>query len=146
MLSSGTLRGSIEQFADSGGLPPNKIFAVLALEKIGTSSAFEALTEAANSHNNIEIRGLSIQAIGKTCYQHARRGEFTPGTSVVAALIQNLDNPTFLAAAQRPVSQIAQEGLVRWLGLDFGDPQFSEARKTKDGEAEMSAADYARQW
>ncbi|MGB2869517.1 MAG: hypothetical protein WBD36_13765 [Bacteroidota bacterium] len=146
LLFSQTLRGSQQEYADSGGLPPNKIFAVLALEKIGTSAAFEVLTEAAVSYVNVEIRGLSIQALSKSCYQHARKGEFIPLTSVVAALIQNLDNPTFIAATQGPVSQIAQEGLVRWLGLDFGDPQFREARKIDKGEAEISAAEYARQW
>ncbi|MGB2867413.1 MAG: hypothetical protein WBD36_03090 [Bacteroidota bacterium] len=146
LLFSQTLRGSQLEYPDSGGLPPNRIFAVLTLEKIGTAAAFEVLTETAKSHSNPEIRGLSIQAISKTCYQHVRKGEFEPNKSVVEALIQNLDSPTFIAAAQRPIGQIAQEGLVRWLGLDFGDPEFSEARKTSGGQTEMSAAEYARQW
>lgn len=112
---------------------PNKLFAVLALDSIGTQSAMVALLRTADIHPNPEIRGFALNAIADQYYQltdtsKAKQVKFQPDTAVVRILVYNAGDSTYIGYLQKTIGRIVHEALVQLLGLDFSDPQFKEAR------------------
>ena len=128
LLFSETIRGAKRQPSDTGGFVPNKVAVVLALEGIGTEQSFAVLVRAANSHKNSEVRGVALNALSTVYYRQAQQENLIPDSDVIEALVKSLDDEAYVRLLQKPVRQIAQEGLLKWVGLDFGDPQFEEAR------------------
>jgi hypothetical protein len=149
LLFSETITGSQgDQFGEMV-LPVNKVYAVLALEAIACDSGGNALSTAAliqvaNSHTNPEIRGVALNSIANVYYKKVVHEKLLPNMNVIGALVQNASDTTFVFHYQRPIDQIVQEGLIHWLGLDFGDPQFYDMR-TKNGK-KTSVEEFCKHW
>ena len=130
-------------------IAPNRIFPVLALEKISTPGAIAALLRAAESHPNIEIRGIALNSIAKTYNDKIPKEDITPDKVIISVLMGSVEDSTYIGYLQKTTGQIAEEGLLQWLGKDFGELQIDEA-KEKVGDKEpvvrMSVSEYRRQW
>jgi hypothetical protein len=128
-------------------LMPTKIFALSVLETIGSPAAIAILLQSVSSDKSPLIRAYALNALSKTYYKKVQTENLTPGINVIGVLFQNVDDPTYIGDFQKSISQISYEGLMRWTGLDFGDPCFADAR-TKAGGAEgpLSPEAYRKLW
>jgi hypothetical protein len=172
LLFSETIHGSKQPVnnpaVDTIVIYPNKLYPVLALDSIGTQNAIAALLRAADVHTNPEVRGFALNAIANQYCQFidtskAKRIKFQPDKMVIRILVNNAGDSTYIGYLQKTIDRIAHEALVQLLGMNFGDPQFKEARikaakgKVKmtgeqlspdqvEGQPEETAANYARLW
>lgn len=144
LLFSELTFGSQRYPDDTGVSSAFKTYPVLALEAIGSPQATSALVEVANSQTNVEIQGIALNAIANTYYRTVRRDGLIPDKTIVVPLVEHADDSRYVGYYQKAISQIVQDGIIQWLGMDFGDPQFEGARK--EGGKEISAAAYGRQW
>jgi hypothetical protein len=146
LLLDASIRSS-ETAMDTGWAVPNRMFTIKALEGIGGRSAFGALTVAAGTHPEPEIRALAMNALAGKYYQVTRTLNESPDPTIVQAFLANTDDNTYVGHLQRSVGSIALEGLTVWLGIDFGDPKYEQARLTSSRDSkEVSAGKYARIW
>jgi hypothetical protein len=147
ILFSESIRSSRPGTIEGEMMNPNRILVALALEKIGSMKAFDVLIEAAMTHNNVEVRAVALNIINTSYNAKVKSEILKPKKVVVDALLRNSDDSTFIGYLQKPVCQIAQEGLMIWLGLDFGDPIFQdECVKAGKDQKKTSATEYSRLW
>jgi len=104
-------------------LKPNKLYAVMALEGIGSGAAYAVLLVAAQSNPNLNVRGFALNALACTYHNGTILARFTPGKEVVHLFLNNVDDTTKVAYLHRSFGQIAREGLINWTGWDMGEPQ-----------------------
>jgi hypothetical protein len=141
------IRSSRPQPISGEMMPPNRVLVVLALEKIGSPDAFDALIRAATTHANPEIRAVALNIINTSYNKKMKSEKLKPQKELVDALLRNADDSTYIGYLQKPVNQIAQEGLMIWLGLDFGDPVFADERlKASKNGKEATAPECGRLW
>ena len=129
-------------------IAPNRIFPVLALEKISTPGAIAVLIQAAESHSNLEIRSIALNFIANKYYEKIQKEDITPDKKIIQLFMGSVEDSTYIGYLQKTTGQIAEEGLLQWLGKDFGELQIDEA-KEKVGDvnpAVMSVSEYRRQW
>jgi len=130
----------------SGDLP-NKTIVATALEAIGTSRALQALVPVADSSGDIELRAVALEALVKSYYPRVLSDRLTPSKDAVCAFFANAGDTSYVGFLQKHVDEISQEGLVAWLGLDFGDPAFADARQKAGANGdELPASEYAKLW
>ncbi len=151
ILFSERVRSSQAVPVDTGDssfdFPQGRFYAVSALVTIGSDSAMIVLVQAAVTHKLPEIRAFALNAVAKTYYDKVRSEGLTPAENILDVLFRCADDPTYDGTLQKTVSQIASDGLVCWLGLDFGDPQFKEARiKAGGGQQEMAPETFRQLW
>jgi hypothetical protein len=104
-------------------LHPKMLFAVLALEGIGTQAAYIVLTQTVQTHPDVEVRGEALNALAVTYHGADQVARFVPDKELIHLFLQNLDDTTQSVLMGRPLGQIARAGLITWLGRDFGEPQ-----------------------
>lgn len=143
LLSVDSVDSSIAQSA----LVPNKVFVVLALQAIGTPDAVTTLLKAAGTSSNPEVRGFALNALNNTFYTDTSKiqlGSTPPDTAIIRVLITSSNDSTYIGSLQKHTYQIAQDGLMCWLGKDFGGPEFDSAR-TING-TKMAVNDFENSW
>lgn len=135
------------EIVTSDTVRPNQLYAVMALEAIGTKNAYPALFRAAQMHPNIDVRGIALNALAGTYYDGERLQKFVPDKKLVHLFLSNVDDTTSVPHLTRSFGQIAREGLINWLGQDFGEPQ-GAAKRLHDakGMDRGSLGDYREQW
>jgi len=104
-------------------LHPKMLFAVLALEGIGTQAAYTVLTQTVSTHPDIEVRGEALQALAVTYHGTDQLARIVPDKELLHLFLQNVDDTTQSLLMGRTLGQIARTGLITWLGKDFGEPQ-----------------------
>ncbi|MEP0826716.1 MAG: hypothetical protein HRF40_14660 [Nitrososphaera sp.] len=126
---------------------PNKLLAVDALARLKSVNGFLALARAAETGPDKEIRGRALYSLAVDYHAAVSKGEIEPTKSIVLAFISNLGNETLVGSIQKTLGQISQEGIVKWLGLDFGDPIFEKERLAASGGGEdIGAIRFAALW
>jgi hypothetical protein len=99
------------------------LFAVLALEGIGTQAAYTVLTQTVQTHPDVEVRGEALNALAVTYHGADQIARFVPDKELLHLFLRNLDDTTQSVLMGRSLGQIARAGLITWLGRDFGEPQ-----------------------
>lgn len=126
---------------------PNRLLAVEALVKIHSTDAFFGLVESLVGEPDKEIKGRALSALAAEYHSAAVMGEAEPRGEILQAFISNLGNETYVGSLQKTLGQISQEGLVNWLGLDFGDRVFEQERiAAGEGMEDVGAVKYASIW
>lgn len=126
---------------------PNKLYAVMTLEAIGSKASYGVLVRLAQVHPNVDVRGIALRALATTFHESERLQKFVPDKELLHVLITNVDDTTAVPYLAKPFGQIAREGLISWLGQDFGEPQGKMRRlQTATGADRGSLADYRDQW
>jgi hypothetical protein len=135
------------EIAKSDTVRPNKLYAVMALEGIGTKASYPVLVRTAQLHPNIDVRGIALNAFASTYHEGERLQKFVPDKELLHLLLANVDDTTSVPYLAKSFGQIAREGLIRWLGQDFGEPQ-GATRRLHDakGADRGSLTDYREQW
>jgi hypothetical protein len=131
----------------SDTLIPTKLYALSTLELIGSPAAISVILQSLASEKSPVIRAYGLNAVSKTYYKKVQAENLTPVQEIITALFQNVDDQTYIGDFQKSVGQIAYEGLMCWIGLDFGDPQFADARMQAGGaQGSFSPAVYRKLW
>ena len=126
---------------------PNKLYAVMALEANGSRESYPVLVRTAQLHPNKEVRGIALNALASTYHEGERLQKFVPDKELLHLLLSNVDDTTSVPYLAKSFGQIAREGLINWLGQDFGEPQ-GATRRLHDakGVDRGSLGDYREQW
>lgn len=142
-LGSGVDVGTVR----SDTVRPNKLYAVMALEAIGTKASYPVLFRLAQLHPSRDVRGVSLNALASTYHEGERLQRFVPDKQLVHLLLSNVDDTSSVPYLAKTFGQIAREGLIHWLGQDFGEPQ-GKAKRLQDanGADSCSLANYREQW
>lgn len=132
--------------SDSGSAAVDRLPLIKALERIGSNDAFAALMQCESIESDPQMRCAIISTLSRA-HSNMSANQPQPSKEVVRIFIMNLGDHTFSGEIQRTTRQLAQEGLRRWLGLDFGDWTFRNERIQK-GEVgkELSDSEYAKIW
>ena len=135
--------GSVQVY----GLTPRKVYAVIALEVIGTKSAFETLFQVAASHPEEEVRTHALKAIAASFLARfqdgAIRGE--PNKEVIHLLLRYADDCTKSPYVEGSLAGVARGGLRSWAEIDLGEVNPAVKAITVQGET-MSLAQYRERW
>ena len=124
-----------------------KIMAISTLGEIGTPTAFSALLQVGYAPNRTELSGLTLQILTTTYYERVLKGDVAPDSKVLGILFSAADDPSYVWFLHKKVEDIAYLGLMNWLGMDFGEPQFREARLKAGGSSgELSPEAYSQLW
>jgi hypothetical protein len=137
----------VDSSVEQTKLIPNKVFVVLALQAIGTPNAVTTLLKAAGINSNPEIRGFALHALNNTFYTDTSKtqlGSSPPDTAIIRVLITSSNDSTYIGYLQKHIYEISQDGLMCWLGKDFGGPEFDAAR-TING-TKMAVNDFEQYW
>jgi hypothetical protein len=97
-----------------------KVYATMSLESIGTEAAYGAIISSA-SQGSGESRGIGLNALGTTYYDHVRAKGWAPDKEVVHLLLAGADDPSEIDHLNSTVSATARRGLITWIGWDLGD-------------------------
>jgi hypothetical protein len=143
----GAAGGAERELVRTDTVRPNKLYAVMALEAIGTKASYPVLFRLAQLHPNRDVRGISLNALAGTYHEGERLQRFVPDKQLVHLLLSNVDDTSSVPYLGKTFGQIAREGLIHWLGQDFGEPQ-GRAKRLQDAKgADIgSLADYREQW
>lgn len=122
-----------------------KLMAITALEKIGSPKAFSVILLTADSYGISEVRASALNSVATSYHDKALKGILTPNPQVLGTLINSVDDSTYIWFLHKTIGHVASEGVLSWMGIDFGDPQYKDAR-TKAGGAhgEMSQSVYRK--
>jgi hypothetical protein len=132
---------SIEVFA------PQMVMGIKALEEIGSDSAYAVIAKVAATHKSLYVRSFALEAMVSSMHEKVRQGKIHPRVDAIDILIQNSEDNTFIGEHQKTVKQIANEGLIRWLGFTFDDPQLEPERKlAKKDKSIRTTRDFAQKW
>lgn len=99
---------------------PDRIYAAIALEAIGTKLAFETLIRAAASHKVEDVRAYALKAIATTFADRFRDQQEQPDKGLLHVFLRYADDPTEAKQFQKTFGEIAREGLRNWAGIDLG--------------------------
>jgi hypothetical protein len=137
--------GELEQRSDT--VRPSKLYAVMALEAIGSKGSYPVLFRLAQQHPNSDVRGLALNALATTFHEGDRLQNFVPDKELVHLLISCVDDTATVPYLAKSFGEIARQGLISWLGQDFGEPQGTtkRLRDAKEGEGE-TLAEYREAW
>jgi len=135
------------EIAKSDTVRPNKLYAVMALEGIGSKESYPVLVRTAQLHPNKDVRGIAINAFASTYHEGERLQKFVPDKELLHLLLANVDDTTSVPYLAKSFGRIAREGLINWLGQDFGEPQ-GVIRRLHDAKGldRGSLGDYREQW
>ncbi len=100
-------------------------YAVLCLEAIASTSAYDILFTASTTHNDLAVRARALIALASSFHKPESLEKFVPDTSLVHLMIQNVDDTTSIPFLQKRIGDVAREGLITWTGWDAGEPQGS---------------------
>lgn len=143
----GGTRGEGIEIVKSDTVRPNHLYAAMALEAIGTKNAYPALYRAAQMHPNIDVRGIALNALAGTYHDGERLQKVVPDKKLVHLFLSNVDDTTNVPQLAKSFGQIAREGLINWLGQDFGEPQGKSTRLVDaKGVDRGSIVDFREQW
>jgi len=127
---------------------PYKMHAMAALVAIGTPEALDVVLSMTSSKDKKELVGLALNEVANKYYANAARSRRAPSTKLITALFRMADDQTMIGCLQKSTGQIAQEGIMRWLGIDFGEQQYDDARlKAGKGRGKkLTVAEYRQYW
>ena len=126
---------------------PNKLYAAMALEGIGSGAAYTVLIQAAQAHPDLNVRGLALNALAITYHNGNILQHFTPGKELVHLLLNNVDDTTMVPYFQKSLGQTAREGLINWTGWDMGKPQGKNTLIVVSSQPQpMAISAYREQW
>lgn len=135
------------QLMDStSAVKPNKLYAVLALDRIGTPAAYQVLAQAAVNHPESEVRGTALRAFALDYYSRAQQDSIIPAKEVVHLLLRNTEDTTYVTYCNRRIGDIAREGLKNWMGIDYGDILPDSMRAQEEQKLGMTILQYREQW
>lgn len=150
MIFSDTLWNSLASVDTGEGKATffeGKLYAIYTLMKIGTPQAFQVLLNAADSCRFAPARAAALNAITNTYHNRATKGTLTPDSRVIGILIKSSTDHTYIWFLHKTIGEVAYEGLMQWLGTDFGEPQFRKARIAAGGSnGELSPSAYRDYW
>ena len=75
---------------------PHKVYAIEALELIGTPQAYQVVASAAQSDSNIDVKGMALRALSTTYYERAREDSLVPDKQVVSSTTLAMPHGTWL--------------------------------------------------
>jgi hypothetical protein len=128
-------------------LHPNKLYAAMALEGIGTQASYGVLFQAATQHTDPNVRGFALSALANTFHTSNYLPRVAPDVELVHLLLKNVDDTTRVPFFQKSFGQIAREGLMNWTGLDMGDPQGLHTKVKVGASLVLTAlSDLREQW
>lgn len=126
---------------------PDKQYAIMALEAIGTPAAKNVLYTAALRHSDKELRGVALNLFAWNIYYRARNDESEPGKEILHLFINNADDTTYIKAKGKRLGEIAREGIKNWTGEDYGSlPNEHLAIKSKRRNEKLGIEEYRERW
>jgi hypothetical protein len=145
--ATGAAGGEGREMVISDTVRPNKLYAVMALEAIGSKTSYPVLVHLAQAHPNKDVRGIALNALANTYHEGERLQRFVPDKELVHLLLSNVDDTTSVPYLVKSFGQIAREGLITWLGEDFGEP-VGKNRNLRDvkGAVSGTTAEYREIW
>jgi len=127
--------------------PPNRVYAVMALELIGTSAAYQVLSDVAQSETDGEVRGEALKTLAMSFYYKAAEDSLsTPDVQVVHLLLRNTEDTTYVHGFAMRIGDIARKGLKNWTGIDYGDIPTDSVRTDEEKRLGMTIPQYREQW
>ncbi len=124
--------------------PPDKCFAVYALEAIGTPKAADALTNIALTHSDPRVRAFAVDFLENRSADLYKSLHQEPPLAILEALVFNLGDQQYTPELQSTLAASSQRALQKWLGLDFADASFRKDREAED--IMLTPAEYAQKW
>ena len=97
-----------------------KVIAIMALESIGTETAYSALVSVACLGSS-ECRGIALNALSTAYYERVRAEGWAPEKEIIHVLLAGADDPSEIAHLNTTVAATARGGLKTWIGWDLGD-------------------------
>ena len=97
------------------------LYAIMALEAIGTDTAYNVLFKTASTHSDPEVRGQSLKALAQSYYQKAQEDSVAPDKEVLHILLISVEDTTQTQYQNSSIAQIARDGIQNWLGQKAGE-------------------------
>jgi len=105
---------------------PNGIYAILALQAIGTNSAYDIILKAAAGIHDKEVRGVALHSVGTSYYFKTCNENISPDKEIVHLFLRNLDDSEEVSFLQKDFAEVSKEGLKNWTGKDGATFQRNE--------------------
>jgi len=100
---------------------PKKKYSLLALQIIGSKSAYDEIIATAATHLDPKVKGSALSIIGQSYYEKTIAEQITPTTSIIRLLLMNVDDSTEVSHCDgQSVGSIARQGLKNWCRHDLG--------------------------
>ncbi len=125
---------------------PSKIYAVLALEAIGTKQSYEVLTQLAINHSEAEVRGTALKTLSNSYYSRVVEDSLKPNKDIVHILLNQCDDTTYVNFCHKRIGDIAREGIKNWLGVDYGELSLNQSKITLGKEKVDLNPNQYREW
>jgi hypothetical protein len=116
------------------------ILAVSALEAIGTQAAYNVLVQTVQMHPDTDVRASALKALAVTYHGSDQLEKFVPDKDILHLFLQCVDDTTQGALQSKCLGGIARDGLINWLGRDFGEPRGMSTMVVNPSTASASTA------
>ncbi len=126
--------------------PPNRVYGVMALDLIGTPSAYQALTGVAQTDTDADVRGEALKSLAISLYRRTIADSLSPDEQIVHIFLRDMDDTTFVETSSMRIGDIAREGLKNWMGVDFGEMLTDSLRVREEARLGMTLPQYREQW
>jgi hypothetical protein len=132
---------------DTFALQRMRIYALLALESMNPDSAGEAYTQLAGiaaDHDDAELRGIALHALGTTLHDQMSAYTPPPSKELVYLFIRSMDDPLPVEFHFTTMHDIARRGLKNWTGIDPGEPLDHPANE--EDREQFTSSQYWEKW
>ncbi len=128
-------------------MEPDRLYAVLALEAIGTKTAYAVLALAALNHPESEVQGTSLKALSGSYYSKVAEDSLISDKEIVHLLLRKCDDTTYVEFCHKRIGEIARDGIKNWMGVDYGDLSLTQTTvKVGKDKIEMTMPQYREWW
>jgi hypothetical protein len=124
---------------------PDRIYAAIALEAIGTKLAFETLVKAAATHKVEDVRAYALKTLARSFADRFGDQQEQPDKGLLHVFLRYADDPTEAKQFQKTFGEIAREGLRNWADIDLGALDREPEYVNVNGQA-ITKAEYRELW